>query len=481
MAVTSIWPIKGRVDDVLKYAANPEKTTERSRETLAALHAVDDVVEYAADEMKTEKLMFVQGINCDPENAAETFKAAIRDRLKSNRADANRRVCYHGYQSFAEGEVDAETAHKIGVELAKRLWGEKFPVLVATHCNTNHYHNHFVICAVSDIDGSKFLNQKEDYRRMREESDRICREYGLSVVELPRDKGKNYGEWLAEKEGRPTLRSVIREAIDVAIKGSVSQQQFLAAMDEMGFIIDQRGKHAKIKQVGNERFVRFDSLGPGYSVNEIIERIYNNEEIEYPVIPKQEPPRQIFEDEDKPVEKMDYIAVNRCYFKALTITHKRPSTNRRMYFLIRQDHSAMRVYQDQLNLVTEHHLTSEAEVKAYKVKAMGDIDSLTETRRDLRNELKRVQRLAEPDRTIMTSKTRMAITQCTVSLSKLRREVTSCDEVLERIDRMRENLLRIEQGKYRGKEQPARFSPDKNKQTEQIVRTKTQREEVRKK
>ena len=141
----------------------------------------------------------------------------------------------------------------------------------------------------------------------------------------------------------------------------------------------------------------------------------------------------------------------------------------------------MRVYQDQLNLVTEHHLTSEAEVKAYKVKAMGDIDSLTETRRDLRNELKRVQRLDEPDRSVMTSKIKMAITQCTVSLSKLRREVTSCDEVLERIDRMRENLLRIEQGKFRGKEQPARFSPDKTKQTEQSIRTKSQREEVRKK
>jgi len=476
MAVTSVWPIKGRVDDVIRYAANPEKTTEKRAGEIAALHAVDDVVEYAADEIKTEKLMYATGINCNLENAIKRFKEDL-----NRQGEKGERVCYHGYQSFAENEVDAYTAHEIGKKLAERLWGDKYRVVVATHCNTGHYHNHFVICSQPMVKGQKFRNSHEDYRRMREESDRLCHEYGLSVIEHPREKGKNYGEWLAEKEGRPTLRSVIREAIDVAIKGSVSQQQFLAAMDEMGFIIDQRGKHAKIKQVGNERFVRFDSLGPGYSVNEIIERIYNNEEIEYPDIPKQESPRQIFEDEDKPVEKMDYIAVNRCYFKALTITHKRPTTNRRMYFLIRQDHSAMRVYQDQLNLVTEHHLTSEAEVKAYKVKAMADIDSLTETRRGLWAEFKRAQRRKDPDSEVLSSKIRMAITQCTVSLSKLRREVTSCDEVLDRIDRMRENLMRIEQSKFRGKELPVRFTPDKNKQTEQNIRIKNQREEVRKK
>ena len=243
MAVTSIWPIKGRVEDVIKYAKNPEKTTEENTEVLAALHAVDDVVEYAADEMKTEKMMFVSGVNCDSENAVEVFKNTIRDNLRSTRADAKRRVCFHGYQSFAEGEVDADTAHNIGVELAKRLWGEKFPVLVATHCNTNHYHNHFVICAVSDQDGSKFLNKKEDYRRMREESDRLCKEYGLSVIEHPKDKGMNYSEWRAEQEGVPTLRSSIRAAIDLAIKGSTSKKQFLDAMDEMGFIIDESGKY----------------------------------------------------------------------------------------------------------------------------------------------------------------------------------------------------------------------------------------------
>ena len=447
MAVTAIWYIKGRVEDVLRYASNPEKTTEENARAAANLHAVGKIIEYAADDMKTEKLMFVSGINCNTQNAVKKFNEDL------NRwGNKGERVCYHGYQSFAEGEVDAKTAHEIGKKLAQKLWGDKYRVLVATHCNTGHYHNHFVICATSMNDGRKFDNSGKDHYLMRQESDRLCREYGLSVIEHPREKGKNYGEWLAEKEGRPTLRSVIREAIDVAIKGSVSEKQFLAAMDEMGFIIDQHGKYPKIKQVGNERFVRFNSLGPGYSVGEIIERIYRNEDIEYPEIPNQESPRQIFEDEPDEPADMDFIAVNRCYFRALTITMNRPATNRRMYFLIRQDHSAMRVYQDQLNLVTEHRLKNESAVKDYKAKAMQDIDLLTETRKGLRNDLKRAQRLSEPDRTTLSNKIRMNIEQCSASLSKLRREVTSCDEVLERIDRMRDNLIRIEQDKFRGQD-----------------------------
>ncbi len=477
MAVTAIWPIKGRVDDAIRYAANPAKTTEKKQRKKPSLFAVDEVIEYAVDETKTEELMYVTGINCTVGNAIRRFK---EDLIRCG--DKSERVCYHGYQSFAEGEVDAFTAHEIGKKLAERLWGDKYRVVVATHCNTGHYHNHFVICSQPMADGPKFRNSHEDYRRMREESDNLCREYGLSIIERLGDQGRNFGEWKAEQEGKPTLRSVIREAIDIAIKGSVTEKQFLEAMDEMGFIIDQHGKYPKIKQVGSERFVRFRSLGPGYSVEEIIERIGRNENLEYPDIPHQESPRQVFEEETEKPANMDFIAVNRCYFRALKITQKRPATNRRMYFLIRQDHSKMRIYQDQLNLVTEHHLSSASDVLAYKEEAMRDIDSLTETRRGLRNDLKRAQRLEEPDRTVLSSKIRLEIEQCTRSLSKLRREVTSCDEVMARIDRMRENLMRIEQDKFRGREHPViGFVPEKVSRIQETILSQEQRKEEPKK
>ena len=447
MAVTAIWKITSRFDRVIDYAENPEKTVAESAGGMARLHAIDEVIDYAADETKTEECRFVTGVNCDPDNAKEQFKLT---KLHWNKTGGI--LAFHGYQSFAPGEVDADTAHRIGVQLAEELWGKRFEVVVCTHCNSGVMHNHFVLNSVSLTDGGKYNDCKAKYQLMRDASDRLCREYGLSVIEQTDDRTKSFAEWQAERSGSPTLRSVIREAIDTAIKGSVTKKQFLDAMNEMGFVIDQKGKYPKIKQIGNERFVRFKSLGQGYSVDEILTRIYRNNSLVYPDIPDQESPKRVFDDEpDKPAD-MDIIAVNRCYFKVLTVTKESPRTNRRMYFLVRQDHSAMRVYQDQLNLVTEHRLKTEADVRAYQQKAMGDIDSLTDTRRKLRNDLKRAERLGEPDRTRLTGKIRFNIGECTKQLAKLRREVTSCEEVLEHLAHMRENLTRIDLGRFKGKD-----------------------------
>lgn len=113
-AVTSIWPIKGRVDRVIDYARNPEKTTEASRKKL---HEIESILDYAADEMKTEQCQYVTGINVNSvETAAKEF---MHTKWMEGKTDG--RVCFHGYQSFREGEVDAETAHKIGVTLAREL------------------------------------------------------------------------------------------------------------------------------------------------------------------------------------------------------------------------------------------------------------------------------------------------------------------------------------------------------------------------
>ena len=160
MAVTSIWPIKGRVDKVINYARNPEKTHDKER--LSELHEIEGVVEYAADEMKTEKRAYVTCLNLhSEETAAQEFMETKR--LMHNEGG---RSCYHGYQSFKADEVDASTAHSIGVALAQELWGDRFQVVIATHCNTGHYHNHFVINSVSDVDGKKFYNSPADYRRV---------------------------------------------------------------------------------------------------------------------------------------------------------------------------------------------------------------------------------------------------------------------------------------------------------------------------
>lgn len=131
--------------------------------------------------------------------------------------------------------MTAETAHAIGVELAEELWGERFEVVIATHCNTGHYHNHFVINSVSWADGYKFNNSKSDYAEMRKISDRLCREHAISVIDVPSGKGKHYAQWSAEKNGKPTYRSMIRADIDQAIRASTTERDFIRIMREMGY------------------------------------------------------------------------------------------------------------------------------------------------------------------------------------------------------------------------------------------------------
>lgn len=147
-------------------------------------------------------------------------------------------LAYHGYQSFAPGETTPEIAHEIGVKLARQLWGDKYQVIVATHLDKeSHLHSHFVINTVSFKDGIKFHRENEDYRRMREASDALCREYGLSVITSRESKTKSYAEWEAEKNGQPTIRSMIRADIDRAIQASSTERMFYKTLREMGYDI----------------------------------------------------------------------------------------------------------------------------------------------------------------------------------------------------------------------------------------------------
>lgn len=450
MAVTSLWRVKGYIGEVIMYAINPEKTTEPvSYQTDAVSDGAEDtlggIVSYVGRDEATNQKSLVYGIRCHKDTAVQDMMAVKRKFKKTDGV-----IAYHGYQSFAEGEVTPYTAHEIGKALAKELWGNRYQVLITTHLDKDsHIHNHFVINTVSYVDGKKYHRTKQDYYRMREVSDRLCKEYGLSVIEKPKTKGKSYAEWKAEFEGRPTVRGTIREAIDIAVSGSGSRLEFLDAMDQMGFIIDQSGKYPKIKHIGSERFVRFNSLGPGYSPEEIFERIRYNEYPEFPEVPPQESPQQIFDGQTERVAAMNYTAVYHCFVTALKITTERPNTNKKMCFLVREDQGKMRSYSDQLLMLTEHKIETKEQLLAFREKATAQIPEVIKLRQDMRNALKRAIRAGDET---MISKTKYNIDIYSRQLKKLRREINACDGVLERMESVREKLTRIEDEKFRGKD-----------------------------
>lgn len=433
MAVTSIWPIKGRASRIISYIRNPEKTVEEYYSEAAAMHAIDGVVVYAADDLKTERRAYVTGLNCTEDRASADFI-----HTKDYWDKGGDRVCYHGYQSFRTGEVNAETAHAIGVELAKRLWGERFEVVVATHCNTDNYHNHFVINSVSFRDGKHFYNSHEDYRRMREESDRLCREYGLSVIEQPKQGGKNYGLYAAEQNGKPTHSQMIRADIDRAIAASLTKQEFFQTMREMGYTITTHGtsgaplKHPKLTPPDAGKNYRFDTLGEDYSLERIWERIYENTR-RTPAFAEPRPiqgiliQKRTYKMTRKPAKKL--TGLRALYFKycvLLGTVKNHPERIQRPSYLLREDVLKLDRYIAIAKLLIDNKIETVTDLQAYREGLQESVAQLTAERQDLRNALKRAERAEdEPAKLVCTAE----IKQISSSLGKVRKEVDLCGNI----------------------------------------------------
>ena len=436
--------------DVINYARNPAKTRERSLVAQASLHAIDNVIEYAADTIKTEERAYVSCLNCREDDAAAQMMETKRYWGKPDG-----RLCFHGYQSFAEGEVTAETAHAIGVELAEELWGERFEVVIATHCNTGHYHNHFVINSVSWADGYKFNNSKSDYAEMRKISDRLCREHAISVIDVPSGKGKHYAQWSAEKNGKPTYRSMIRADIDRAIRASTTERDFIRIMQEMGYELKTRGKSGEplkypaIKPPDAKGYFRFHKLGEEYSLDAIKDRILDNISKQYPFpAVEHHAPRKyrVRGNVRRSVTGLQALYFRYCY--ELHILVKHPTSVKRVSFLLKEDVTKLDRLDAQTRLLARNHIRTGEDLSAYQSNAEAAVQVLVGKRHELRNELKCVKRRNGVDDAIKAQ-----IKDLTAEIRAKRKEVVLCSEITERSEQVREKLERLnEQKKLERKE-----------------------------
>jgi hypothetical protein len=259
---------------VLEYAENHLKTANPAAYKPQELDDLRAVLSYAADGKKTEQAFFVSGVHCIPEIAFEQMTAT-----KQQFGKLGGNLAYHAYQSFAPDEVTPEQCHVIGVALAKRIWGDRYEVLVTTHLNTHCVHNHLVINSVSYVDGKKLNNNYAMYfKNLRAESDRLCREHRLSIIAEPgQSSGSRYLQE-AEKRGEPTIRNVIRSDIDTAIAMSMTDRQFYWQMREWGyqFSFDPKRKYPTLRAPGMKTVMRFATLGEEYLPERITRRILDN-------------------------------------------------------------------------------------------------------------------------------------------------------------------------------------------------------------
>ena len=451
MAVTAIWDIKGRVDKVINYVSNPEKTTEKGLDFAASLHAIDDVLEYVGNDMKTEKRMYVTGINCNEFEAATQFKYTKEHWRKTGGI-----VAFHGYQSFLPGEVDADTAHEIGKKLAQELWGDRFEVVVATHLNRDHYHNHFVLNSVSYKDGKRYYDQKQTYARMREVSDRLCREYRLSVIEHPENRKKNYGEWIAEKNGKPTMKGKVREDIDRAIAASTTERDFLRVMNEMGYEVVTRTKkgtplvHPIVKIVDGDKRFRLDNLGEYYELDSIKQRIQNNyrRKDPFPEV-KEDKKAPYYHYKEKAEKATGLYALYLHYCYELHIIIYKPASVKKVSAFLREDVTKLDRYIAQADFLGKTGIHTVEELDAYKSEKEERINQLTESRTGLRNDLKRHVRIGDEKG---AEEIKARISELSAEMKTCRKEIGLCTGIAERSAQVKENLEQIKQQENERKE-----------------------------
>lgn len=229
---------------LIRYALNPEKTTD-------------------------EKCLYADSCNCSIAGAADQFKA-VRDRWDKNSGN----FAYHFEQSFKPGETNPAEAHQCGIELAQALFGNLgYQVIVSTHLDRAHLHNHFVVNAVNPIDGKKLQTDHDFIRRMREENDRICRAHNLSVVEHPENRGKSYAEWIIDKNGGFTWRGMIRQDIDDLIPTVHTLKELLDTLEKNGYTVRRHSKYLSLSPPGAKTNFRLYKLGKGYTEEDLAERI----------------------------------------------------------------------------------------------------------------------------------------------------------------------------------------------------------------
>ena len=434
MATTAIWKVTDRLDRVLNYATNPQKTESRDFDS-PDFQGLRDVLGYTTQDYKTEKQLYVTGVNCDPVTACEQME---RTKFRFQKTDGI--LAFHGYQAFFPGETTPEVAHEIGVRLAKQLWSERFEVVVSTHLDKHHLHNHYVLNSVSCMDGRRFYDNLTTYAEMRRASDSLCKEYALSVIENPqKGKAKHYAEWKAEQEGKPTWRSLVRAGVDAAISISMTFTEFKVALHKQGYEIKTGVKYMAVRPSGKERFIRLWRLGDNYTEDAIKDRILNRQTPKREQ-PLPEPERKHFRVKGslKKAKKITgFQALYLSYLYKMGVLPRHRASAKRTHFLFRED---LR-YLDQLfaetKLLCARKISDKGQLLSYKSGVEQKMKSLTGDRTALYNRLRRFK----------DERHRAEIKENISSLSKevfsLRKEAKLCGGILNRSETMRQKLLEV--------------------------------------
>lgn len=269
MATTSIWSIKNNLKQSINYIINSEKTINKD-------YGNNDYnyLEYSGTkdyDFKNEKAQYVSCINCSEYNPYGDMKFTKEQYRKTDGV-----LAFHGYQSFKEGEISADIAHEIGVKFVEEMFND-YEVVVSTHQNTNHIHNHFIINSVSYKTGKKYNNNRANLAKLRQISDSICAEYGLSVL----DEEISYKNTYKHKILNDDYYKILKEDLDNIISYSVTLKQVLERLKKLNYQVYSRNGILTIYKDGFDRVRIEKAFGNNYSIDSINKRLYLSRQIAF--------------------------------------------------------------------------------------------------------------------------------------------------------------------------------------------------------
>lgn len=424
MAYTKVFAIKKRLDKSVAYAANEKKT------------GLAGMIEYAVNRSKTEKRLFESALNCQSPRTA--YAEMMETKRRWDKPDGV--LGYHFIQSFAPGEVTPEQAHAIGVEFARQLFGDRYEVVIGTHLDKAHLHNHIVVNSVSFADGLKYHSSPNSYYNdIRATSDELCRENELSVI-APKGHGKHYAEWKAEQDGKPTIRGIIRADIDSIIKDAYTFNSFLMLLNKRGYEVrhGENRKYTAVKPPGSQRFIRLDSLGEGYTDAAIRSRLSGQrmERASPKTAMQTHQPKKYYRLRGKltaqPKRKITgFLAL---YFRYVYLLRgvRRGNPSHRAAFVLRKEVVQLQKYQEQFKYLYTHEITT-AEQLDRQIKILEwDIGLLADGRKPLYME----RRKTESEE--IKAKCTAEIDGYTTALRQKRRELALCRRIRADIPKVSE-------------------------------------------
>ena len=378
MAVCKIWSIKSNLSSAINYITNDEKT---SKETYSNLHKE---LNYIVNDEKTEEKLYVSGINCNPENAKKEFMIT-KERFQQKEGI----LAFHAIQSFKETNLNPELVHNIGLQLANEMWGDRFQVVVATHLNTNHFHNHFIINSVSCFDGKRYYDTRTSYARLRKINDQLCMENNLDYMEEKKTKsGLNYKNFQLKNENVNIYDKQIKLDVDMAIGLATSYQEFLNILENMNYEVTERSEKLSIRSLKYNRAVRIERrFGIDYSIDNIVKRILGT------YLPEQKVYYRNYFKRDEIIDslfKLNCKGLAIQYIKYLKLLNKYPTyiQNQKISYSMQRDVMRMDEISKQTIFLAKHNIQNEDDLINLYNNLREKFEESTSNKENIKEELK---------------------------------------------------------------------------------------------